>query len=220
MNTHPNADDLYRMWAESYPKDGYFPYSRPSDKTDQVIIVEQCKFKTPQAVWDAAAKHKDSKSLLKKWADSYYRPGSSTASTPAQTPAPAPKTTPTPAPAPAPAPAAPKTTPTPTPAPAPSTANYQKTIQDKVKFQNPSDVWKAVDKSSNKDLVYKTWAESYKKGKAPANQQSKPDKEVILYMCPELKNISANLWKTLEANFANYNALYKGWANTYRDTPR
>jgi hypothetical protein len=35
MNTHPNADDLYRMWAESYPKDGYFPYPRPSGKTDQ-----------------------------------------------------------------------------------------------------------------------------------------------------------------------------------------
>jgi hypothetical protein len=73
MNTHPNADDLYRMWAESYPSGSAPPPTRPAGKTDQVIIVEKCNFKTPQAVWDAAAKHKDSKSLLKKWADSYYR---------------------------------------------------------------------------------------------------------------------------------------------------
>jgi hypothetical protein len=75
MNTHPKADELYKTWAESYPKDGYFPYPKPSGKTDQVIIVEQCKFsKTDeQAVWAAVAKHSNAKSLLQKWADSYFR---------------------------------------------------------------------------------------------------------------------------------------------------
>jgi hypothetical protein len=73
MNTHPNADELYKKWAESYPKDGYFPYPRPKDKSDQVIIVEQCKFQDQKAVWDAAAKHSNAKALLQKWADSYYR---------------------------------------------------------------------------------------------------------------------------------------------------
>jgi hypothetical protein len=64
LNTHSNADDLYRVWAESYPKDGYFPYPRPSGKTDQDIITAQCKFSNPKAVWDAAAKHSNTKELL------------------------------------------------------------------------------------------------------------------------------------------------------------
>jgi hypothetical protein len=62
MNTHPNADDLYRMWAESYPGNNRSSYpSRPAGKSDQDIIKEKCKFSNPQAVWDAAAKQKDSK---------------------------------------------------------------------------------------------------------------------------------------------------------------
>jgi hypothetical protein len=77
MNTHPNADDLYRMWAESYPynSNGAPPSSRPAKKTDQEIIKEKCKFSDSQAkaVWDAAAKHSNAKALLQKWADSYFR---------------------------------------------------------------------------------------------------------------------------------------------------
>jgi hypothetical protein len=76
MNTHPNADELYKTWAESYPGDNRSSYpSRPAGKSDQYIIKEKCKFSNPQAqaVWDATAKHKDAKSLLQKWADSYFR---------------------------------------------------------------------------------------------------------------------------------------------------
>jgi hypothetical protein len=76
MNTHPNADELYRIWAKSYPGDNRSNYStRPAKKTDQEIIVEWCKFNDSQAkaVWAAAAKHSNAKALLQKWADSYFR---------------------------------------------------------------------------------------------------------------------------------------------------
>jgi hypothetical protein len=140
MDTHDDADSLYRVWAESYPNIAYrrYPYPRPSNKTDQEIIQAQCRFTSPQEVWDAADKHGYTADLLRVWADSYYKedgflggavgiirvvkdiiPGGGGDDTPASgddtlasggnTPAPTPEPTPAPTPAPAPASGGPMT---------------------------------------------------------------------------------------------------------------
>jgi hypothetical protein len=69
MDTHRFADDLYRVWAESYPS-GYL--SNKPGWSDKDIIQARCNFSDPQAVWNAIEKHKFSKNLLQVWADSYY----------------------------------------------------------------------------------------------------------------------------------------------------
>jgi len=72
MDTHKFANDLYRVWANSYPKT--ITQTRPKNKADQDIIQSFCKFGNPAAVWDVMNKHKFAGDLLKKWANSYYKP--------------------------------------------------------------------------------------------------------------------------------------------------
>ncbi|MDR2730994.1 MAG: leucine-rich repeat domain-containing protein [Treponema sp.] len=78
MDTHSSPDDLYRVWAQSYPdtSDHIYPYPRSgasSKEADQKIIQDQCKFGNAKAVWDAVAKHKNANDLLRVWANSYYK---------------------------------------------------------------------------------------------------------------------------------------------------
>jgi hypothetical protein len=70
MDTYPNADALYKKWAESY-NSGYL--SNKPKRDDKDIIQAQCKFQNAQDVWNVVAKHGNPNALLQKWADSYYR---------------------------------------------------------------------------------------------------------------------------------------------------
>jgi hypothetical protein len=223
MDTHSSADSLYKAWAESYPNNSDHRYPSPrvgysGSKYDKEIIQAQCKFNNQQVVWDAVAKHKFPDSVLQVWANSYYT-GSQATPEPVAAPAPKPAATPAPAPKPAPTPAPAPAKPAAAPAPKLTNADYQKTIQARCSYQNPPDVWKAVDKlsSGDRDRVYKAWAEGYNRSKPSSSQKNKSDKDLILDMCPDIKGISANVWKTIEANFANYNGLYKKWADSYRN---
>jgi hypothetical protein len=226
MNTHPNADDLYRVWAQSYPATSDYRYPNPRTgytgiEADQKIIQAQCKFGNQQAVWNTAAKHANPPTeLLKKWADSYYN-GSQAVAPPTATNTNTNKNTNTntntnttkP-------PTTNTTTTTTTNTSKPTNADYQRTIQSRCGYQTQTDVWKAIDKitpAGNRDRVYKAWGESYNRSKPSSSQRSKSDKDLILDMCPDIKGISDSVWKTIEANFANYNGLYKKWADSYRN---
>jgi hypothetical protein len=70
MDQHKFADDLYRVWANSYPSP-LLP-SKPTNKTDQQIIQERCNFGNPGDVWKLMDQHKFAKDLYKVWANSYY----------------------------------------------------------------------------------------------------------------------------------------------------
>jgi len=70
MDKHSSANDLYRIWANSYPNP---LLAKKPNKPDKDIIQERCGFSDPNGVWAVVAKHKSADSLLKVWADSYYQ---------------------------------------------------------------------------------------------------------------------------------------------------
>jgi hypothetical protein len=213
IDKHRFASGIYYIWANSYPSGNT---GQKPNKSDRDIIQSFCKFGQPQAVWSAVSQHRMANELLKAWANSYY-PTNAVATTNTSKPPATNTNTNTTAPTNASKPANTNTT---TNTSKPTNADYQRTIQSRCGYQTQTDVWKAIDKITpvgDRDRVYKAWGESYNRSKPSSSQRSKSDKDLILDMCPDIRGISANVWKTIEANFANHAGLYKKWADSYRN---
>jgi hypothetical protein len=186
MDTHTNADSLYKVWAESYSSG--LLQNKPN-KPDRDIIQDRCKFSNPQAVWNVVAKHGNPTSLLQKWADSYYAPAVAKKDDPKPPPQDTKKDNNNSA----------------------SRAQYQNTIQARCKFETPKGVWTVMDTHRNADDLYKKWAESYNPGLIQ-NKPNKSDKDIIQERCKF--SDPQGVWNVV-AKHGNPTSLLQKWANSY-----
>jgi len=96
---------------------------------------------------------------------------------------------------------------------------FQEIIQDRCVYNNPKDVFDAVNKLGRGSLtVYEAWAKSYTTGSYGGTrplEDTEKDKTIIANRCGFSKTDAPTIFSTIEANHRHFDDLIRVWVDSY-----